>query len=143
MSEYEFKVGDRVRVVADDVRPQVNGRCGVVLSVEPPASGEDYPFEILLDGPPPAGGVFGPHEIEPETPDEPDMVEHPNHYSAGTPDGVEVIDILRAHEAAGGTWETMNALKYILRFPFKGNAAQDLAKAERYLGMWRDRQVSA
>lgn len=140
MSEYEFKVGDRVRVRVEDGARWVNqGVSGVVLGVSDKDVQVDHGGDI-------GNFWYHPRVLEfagGEHPDEPDMVEHPNHYSAGTPDGIEVIDILRAHEAAGGTWETLNALKYILRFPFKGNAAQDLAKAERYLGMWRDRQVSA
>lgn len=137
MSEHEYKVGDKVEVVTDAVAPENVGRIGRVIGTTLIGA---WPYEVEFDG---DYDVFAAADLKllsATNADEPDMVEHPNHYSAGTPDGIEVIDILRAHEAAGGTWETMNALKYILRFPFKGNAAQDLAKAERYLGMWKERE---
>ena len=87
-----------------------------------------YPYELELVAP------------EPIPEPTPDLVAHPPHYSLGTPPGIEVIDIIRAHMAAGGTWETANALKYILRHPFKGNPKQDIAKAGQYLSMWADEQ---
>lgn len=73
----------------------------------------------------------------------PDVVAHPPHYRDGTPPGIEVIDIIRAHMKAGGTWETANALKYILRHPLKDNPTQDIAKASQYLGMWTEEQEAA
>lgn len=73
----------------------------------------------------------------------PDLVAHPAHYRDGVPAGVEVIDIIRAHMRAGGTWETANALKYILRHPLKNNPTQDIAKATQYLNMWTEQQKEA
>ena len=72
-----------------------------------------------------------------------DPVAHPTHYTNGTPPGIEVIDIIRAHMAAGGTWETGNALKYILRHTLKDNPKQDIAKASQYLAMWTEEQEKA
>lgn len=139
MSGHEYKVGDRVEVVR---RGDVDdGHVGEVVRV-----GSSKMLQVHL-------GVFlkerwfEPNDLkllEPSAaPDEPDLVKSPPHYSLGTPDGIEAIDIIRAHMKAGGTWETANALKYILRFPFKGNATQDVAKAVEYLTIWTNEQVSA
>ena len=61
-----------------------------------------------------------------------DMVNSPSHYQL---DGMEAIDIIKAaltpEEYRG--YLKGNALKYMLREPFKGNPAQDVAKAKWYL----------
>ena len=74
----------------------------------------------------------------------PDMVNSPSHYQL---DGIEAIDIIKAvltpEEYRG--YLKGNALKYMLREPFKGNAKQDVAKAqwylERYHGLVEERDV--
>ena len=65
----------------------------------------------------------------------PDMVNSPSHYQL---DGFEAIDIIKAaltpEEYRG--YLKGNALKYMLREPFKGNPAQDVAKAKWYLSRY-------
>ena len=62
----------------------------------------------------------------------PDMVNSPSHYQL---DGLEAIDIIKASLTADEYLGYLkgNALKYVLREPFKGNAKQDVAKAQWYL----------
>ena len=65
----------------------------------------------------------------------PDMVNSPSHYQL---DGFEAIDIIKAiltpEEYRG--YLKGNTLKYIIREPFKGNPAQDVAKAKWYLSRY-------
>lgn len=56
-----------------------------------------------------------------------DNVNHPSHYTQ-LPRGLEVIDITSNFDFVIG-----NALKYILRHQYKGEAVQDLKKAIWYL----------
>ena len=62
----------------------------------------------------------------------PDMVNSPSHYQLN---GMEAIDIIKAvltpEEYRG--YLKGNTLKYIIREPYKGNPAQDVAKAEWHL----------
>lgn len=134
MSEYEYKVDDRVRVVADAVYPSNNGKLGVVTGVR-----DSSPWPLLVELERGEEEAFRPEELELLAEPATGVIAHPSHYTKGTPDGVEAIDIIRAHMAAGGTWETANALKYILRHTLKGNPKQDLAKAAQYLAMWAER----
>ena len=62
----------------------------------------------------------------------PDMVNSPPQYQL---DGLEAIDIIKASLTADEYLGYLkgNALKYMLREPFKGNAKQDVAKAQWYL----------
>lgn len=135
----DFKVGDRVRVIAPG--SQMLGRSAVVVD---PASrvGNTVGVYIEFDDID-YGGTYIPENLELVTTTAPDVVSHPPHYTDGTPPGVEVIDIIRAHMKAGGTWETANALKYILRHPLKDNPKQDIAKASQYLSMWTKEQEAA
>ena len=55
-----------------------------------------------------------------------DLVNHPPHYTQY--EGFEVIDITKQMDFLTG-----NALKYILRAPFKGTTKQDYEKAIWYL----------
>ena len=55
------------------------------------------------------------------------MVNHPTHYSHG---GMEVIDILDAFGHLH--YNLLNAIKYVLRAPYKGHE-QDIDKAIWYL----------
>ena len=59
--------------------------------------------------------------------DSPDLVNHPPHYRAH-PSGVECIDIV---EHMG--FNLGNAIKYIWRADEKGDANQDLEKADWYI----------
>ena len=65
----------------------------------------------------------------------PDMVNSPSHYQL---DGLEAIDIIKASLTADEYLGYLkgNALKYMLREPFKGNAKQDVAKAQWYLSRY-------
>jgi hypothetical protein len=56
-----------------------------------------------------------------------DMVNHPTHYTAG---GIETYDFI---VAKGLSYELGNVVKYITRAKHKGNALQDLKKAQWYL----------
>lgn len=130
----EYKVGDRVRVVAPG--SQLLDRSAVVIDPASPVGntvGVFIEFEDID-----YRGTYIPENLELVS--VPDVVAHPAHYTEGTPAGVEVIDIIRAHMRAGGTWETANALKYILRHPLKNNPTQDIAKATQYLNMWTKEQ---
>ena len=62
----------------------------------------------------------------------PDMVNSPSHYQL---DGLVAIDIIKTSLTADEYLGYLkgNALKYMLREPFKGNAKQDVAKAQWYL----------
>lgn len=64
--------------------------------------------------------------------DEREMVNHPDHYNSH-PSGVEVIEIVRYFDFNVG-----NALKYLMRAPYKGNRLQDTKKALWYLCDARD-----
>ena len=65
----------------------------------------------------------------------PDMVNSPSHYQLN---GVEAIDIIKTiltpEEYRG--YLKGNTLKYIIREPYKGNPAQDVAKAKWYLSCY-------
>ena len=65
----------------------------------------------------------------------PDMVNSPSHYRIN---GIEAIDIIKAiltpEEYRG--YLKGNTLKYMIREPYKGNPAQDVAKAEWYLSRY-------
>ena len=65
----------------------------------------------------------------------PDMVNSPSHYQL---DGLEAIDIIKASLTADEYLGYLkgNALKYMLREPFKGNPAQDVAKAKWHLSRY-------
>lgn len=66
-----------------------------------------------------------------------DVVNEPNHYKQGS---FEVIDEMMLVFGIEDTIKfcRMNAWKYRARAPFKGNADQDLAKANCYLEMAAD-----
>ncbi len=56
-----------------------------------------------------------------------DVVNHPPHYIRG---GIEVIDVLEAFNLG---YCAGNAVKYLLRYQFKGKALEDLKKAQWYV----------
>ena len=72
------------------------------------------------------------HQGTTPEPPEADLVNSPSHYQLN---GVEAIDIIKTiltpEEYRG--YLKGNTLKYIIREPYKGNPAQDVAKAEWHL----------
>lgn len=56
-----------------------------------------------------------------------ETVNHPNHYNIGK---IEAIDFI---EDWGLNFSLGNAIKYIVRAPYKGNQVEDLEKAIWYL----------
>ena len=58
-------------------------------------------------------------------------VSHPSHYNQG----IEAIDIIESWEL---NFSLGNAIKYILRSPYKGKRIEDLEKARWYI----DREIS-
>ena len=58
-------------------------------------------------------------------------VSHPSHYNQG----IEAIDII---ESWGLNFSLGNAIKYILRSPYKGKQIEDLEKARWYI----DREIN-
>jgi len=52
-----------------------------------------------------------------------------NHYRKGMPEGVEAIDIIKTQ---GFGFFDGNALKYLLRYKWKGTPLQDLIKLRDY-----------
>lgn len=66
------------------------------------------------------------------------FVDHPRHYNFGGPiddDGSAKFEVIKIIEDLGWGFEfcMANALKYILRAPYKGALDQDLDKARWYL----------
>ena len=53
-------------------------------------------------------------------------VDHPSHYNQG----IEPIDIIESWDL---NFSLGNAIKYILRAPYKNNELEDLEKAKWYL----------
>lgn len=66
-----------------------------------------------------------------------DVVGNPQHYKHGR---FEVIDEMLLAFGPQRTYDfcILNAWKYRARAPYKGNAEQDLAKADQYLSMARE-----
>ena len=63
-----------------------------------------------------------------------DMVNHPQHYISQN--GLEVINVIEEFTSDLKGLQavcTANAIKYILRWPYKGNPKQDLQKAKWYI----------
>ena len=58
-------------------------------------------------------------------------VSHPSHYNQG----IEAIDIIESWEL---NFSLGNAIKYILRSPYKGKQIEDLEKARWYI----DREIN-
>jgi hypothetical protein len=65
-----------------------------------------------------------------------DPVESPSHYTGGD---IECIDAIRSALGKEGfiAWCHGNAMKYLWRFKHKGKPLEDLAKAERFLGLMK------
>ncbi|TYC50925.1 DUF3310 domain-containing protein [Weissella muntiaci] len=60
-------------------------------------------------------------------------VDHPSHYKKFKFEAIEVIDEVAPAFGTKLSFSIGNALKYILRAPFKGTTRQDLEKAAWYL----------
>lgn len=67
----------------------------------------------------------------------PNNVNHPQHYNQGGREVIDVIDEILAGMAPSlspiEAFDLGNALKYILRHPYKGKPVEDLEKAKWYL----------
>ncbi|TYC49920.1 DUF3310 domain-containing protein [Weissella muntiaci] len=61
------------------------------------------------------------------------LVNHPDHYKKFSFEAIEVIDEVVPAFGPKLSFSIGNALKYILRAPFKGTTRQDLEKAAWYL----------
>lgn len=61
-----------------------------------------------------------------------DMVNSPSHYASGSVECIEAIEASLTNEAFCGYLKG-NIQKYLWRYEEKGNALQDLQKAEWYL----------
>ena len=60
-----------------------------------------------------------------------EQVNHPSHYNQG----IEAIDIIESWDL---NFSLGNAIKYILRSPYKGKQIEDLEKARWYI----DREIN-
>lgn len=132
MTEYNYKVGDRVRL-AENIHPHKAGDRGVLI--ERP-SNSSWEFRIQMD----SGEQFPLDACEIELTDAAvvtasDPVSHPSHYQH--PSGIEVIEITKHESFLRG-----NIVKYVLRAPFKGSELQDLKKAQQYL-TWEIERVES
>lgn len=93
-----------------------------------PSSNNINDYSLFIDGANHSGILFN----------DDDMVNSPSHYTALKDElnGLETIDILEIvssyypQKISGHIW---NALKYLLRAPFKGRLRQDIEKAVWYL----------
>ena len=56
---------------------------------------------------------------------EDDLIAHPSHYNRG---GIEVMDIQKAYGVDPENYWRGNAIKYLLRAPFKGAKVRDYHK---------------
>ncbi len=61
--------------------------------------------------------------------DDTDDVNHPKHYTSYSFEVVDVIDEVVPHYPSTYSGHIQNAIKYILRAPFKGSLRKDLKKA--------------
>ena len=75
--------------------------------------------------------------------DEGSAVDSPSHYTSGTVETIEKIEAVTKGLNARAAYLLGNVIKYIDRAGKKGDAAEDLAKANNYAhrlvtGEWRD-----
>lgn len=67
-----------------------------------------------------------------------DPVNHPSHYNRG---GIEVLNVIKAYGSPNDTpYEAYcrgNAIKYLLRAPFKDKSIQDLNKMIFYVNEYK------
>ena len=75
--------------------------------------------------------------------DETSAVDSPSHYTSGTVETIEKIEAVTKGLNARAAYLLGNIIKYVDRAGKKGDAAEDLAKANNYAhrlvtGEWRD-----
>ena len=129
-SDFRFRVGDTVKVVANGSAK--SGERGEVVKVDYD-SGPWY--QVKFSHGEPGFWCFGPslalvEEAQADT-SETDMVNSPPHYNQGS---IETIDGIEVALGPGGfvAYCRGNALKYLWRAAYKGAEAEDLRKAEWY-----------
>ncbi|MCT8395250.1 DUF3310 domain-containing protein [Weissella soli] len=71
--------------------------------------------------------------IDDEPVDEFDDVTHPAHYTQYSFEAIDIIDEVAPKYPVEVAMEIGNAIKYLLRAPFKGRLVQDLNKAVWYI----------
>lgn len=76
--------------------------------------------------------VIGSSEYVPDL-KETDDINHPKHYNSYSFEVVDVIDEVVPNYPSTYSGHIQNAIKYILRAPFKGTLREDLEKAVWYL----------
>lgn len=74
--------------------------------------------------------------------DDADMVNHPNHYNYKSVECKDIIDVMCEGLEGSEAYEIGAAIKYLYRYPKKGNAIQDLKKAITYIKMIIDKLES-
>ena len=96
-----------------------------------------YPELILEDVEPAINGDFKQSAIDslfmPIATTETDEVNHPSHYNQYTFEAIDIIDEVAPKYPIEVAMEIGNAIKYLLRAPFKGRLIQDLNKAVWYI----------
>lgn len=86
--------------------------------------------------------VFEPTLINANDIDKPDMVNHPDHYNYKSVECKDIIDVMCEGLEGSEAYEIGAAVKYLYRYPKKGNAIQDLKKAITYIKMVIDKLES-
>src|ERR1700693_922232 len=131
-SAREFKVGDTVRLIDEKGLAAKIGALAEILKIE-----DRYLNLVWLDKRLSNGQMNGSYypanfelaELNSVPVKTESAVDHPSHYNQGK---FEVIDIIEGFGLAKD-FHLANAVKYILRCPFKGNLTQDLEKAIWYI----------
>jgi hypothetical protein len=130
-----YQVGQIV-VVSNPGTPYSQRYKGEAAVVTDYVENEPFAYELTFRSGQTLG--FAEEELSPVATEgtTPDPVDHPSHYT-WLPNGIEVIDITQHFNFNLG-----NALKYIMRAGRKGDAAEDLKKAARYLSFELKRMES-
>ena len=94
------------------------------------SDGERLPWDEAMK----AIGIKGNGEvIEDLQNDDTEEVNHPSHYNQYTFEAIDIIDEVAPKYPIEVAMEIGNAIKYLLRAPFKGRLIQDLNKAVWYI----------
>ena len=122
----KFEVG-QVVVISNPSTKYTQQFKGERVVVETIREGDTFPYGVIFR----SGKTlsFAEAELSPLGPQGGgnDPVNHPSHYT-WLPNGIEVIHITQLFNFNLG-----NALKYIMRAGHKGDAAEDLRKAAKYI----------